>query len=153
MFKIYISIISFIVLILAIYSATIISIEYFDKNKKQTDNHMMGMMMPMPMSMPMSMPMPMPINNNLEPHDPGGGMRRFNDSNPQIFKNELELEKKQMETHTKREIETIKLQLDYLKNNNYELLSKQLELQIKNLEDNLAIDLMRMDLEIQRIQQ
>ena len=143
MFKIYISIISFIVLILAIYSATIISIEYFDKNKNQTDNHMMGMMMPMPMSMP--------INNNLEPHDPGGGMRRFNDSNPQIFKNELELEKKQMETHTKREIETIKLQLDYLKNNNYELLSKQLELQIKNLEDNLAIDLMRMDLEIQRI--
>ena len=143
MFKIYISIISFIVLILAIYSATIISIEYFDKNKKQTDNHMMGMMMPMAM--------PMPINNNLEPHDPGGGMRRFNDPNPQIFKNELELEKKQMETHSKREIETIKLQLDNMKNNNYELLSKQLELQIKNLEDNLAIDLMRMDLEIQRI--
>ena len=141
MFKIYISIISFIVLILAIYSATIISIEYFDKNKNQTDNHMMGMMMPMPM----------PINNNLEPHNPNGGMRRFNDSNPQIFKNELELEKKQMETHTKREIETIKLQLDNIKNNNYELLSKQLELQIKNLEDNLAIDLMRMDLEIQRI--
>jgi hypothetical protein len=102
-------------------------------------------MMPMPMSMPM------PINNNLEPHDPGGGMRRFNDPNPQIFKNELELEKKQMETHSKREIETIKLQLDNMKNNNYELLSKQLELQIKNLEDNLAIDLMRMDLEIQRI--
>jgi len=147
MFKIYISIISFIVLILAIYSATIISIEYFDKNKKQTDNQMMGMMMPMPMSMPM----PMPFNNNLKPHDPGGGMRRFNDPNPQSFKNELELEKKQMETHSKREIETIKLQLDNMKNNNYELLSKQLELQIKNLEDNLAIDLMRMDLEIQRI--
>ena len=71
--------------------------------------------------------------------------------NPQIRKSELELEKKQMEAHTKREIEAIELQLEKIKNNDYELLEKQLELQKKNHKDNLNLDLMRMDLEILRM--
>lgn len=123
MFKIYISIISFLVLMLSIYSSTIMSIEYFDNNKKQN-------------------------YNNVEFQDPFGGMR--GEFNPQIRKSELELEKKQMEMHTKKEIESIELQLENIKNNDYELLGKQLEIQKKNLEDNLNIDLMRMDLEILR---
>ncbi len=123
MFKIYISIISFLVLMLSIYSSTIMSIEYFDNIKKQN-------------------------YNNVEFQDPFGGMR--GEFNPQIRKSELELEKKQMEMHTKKEIESIELQLENIKNNNYELLEKQLEIQKKNLEDNLNIDLMRMDLEILR---
>jgi hypothetical protein len=108
---------------LSIYSSTIMSIEYFDNNKKQN-------------------------YNNVEFQDPFGGMR--GEFNPQIRKSELELEKKQMEMHTKKEIESIELQLENIKNNNYELLEKQLEIQKKNLEDNLNIDLMRMDLEILR---
>mgnify|MGYP001269329289 FL=1 len=124
MFKIYIIIISFLVLTLSIYSSTIITIEYFDNNKKQNDN-------------------------NLGFRDPFGGMR--GEFNPQIRKSELELEKKQMEAHTKREIEAIELQLEKIKNNDYELLEKQLELQKKNHKDNLNLDLMRMDLEILRM--
>jgi len=61
------------------------------------------------------------------------------------------LEKKQMEAHTKREIEGVELQLEYLKNNESQLLKKQLELDKKNIEDQLNLDLMRMDLEILRM--
>tara|TARA_B100000745_G_C20124983_1_gene385296 strand:+ start:1119 stop:1499 length:381 start_codon:yes stop_codon:yes gene_type:complete len=123
MFKIYITIISFILLILSIYASTIITIEYFDKNDKKQNG------------------------NNLENRDPWSGGQ----FNPQIRKSELELEKKQMEAHTKREIEAIELQLEKIKNNDYELLEKQLELQKKHHEDNLNLDLMRMDLEILRM--
>ncbi len=56
-----------------------------------------------------------------------------------------------MKAHTTKEIESIDLQLEYIKNNEHELLRKQLELSKKNLEDNLNIDLMRMDLEILRM--
>ena len=123
MFKIYITIISFILLILSIYASTIITIEYFDKNDKKQNG------------------------NNLENRDPWSGGQ----FNPQIRKSELELDKKQMEAHTKREIEGVQLQLEYLKNNESELLKKQLELDKKNLEDQLNLDLMRMDLEILRM--
>ena len=123
MFKIYISIISFLVLLLALYSSTIISIEYFD-NKKQ-------------------------INSNVEFHEPFGDMR--GEFNPQIRRSEMELEKKQMEAHTKREINAIELQLGYISDKEYELLGQQLELDKKNLEDQLNLDLMRMDLEILRM--
>ena len=123
MFKIYITIISFILLILSIYASTIITIEYFDKNDKKQNG------------------------NNLENRDPWSGGQ----FNPQIRKSELELEKKQMEAHTKREIEGVELQLEYLKNNESQLLKKQLELDKKNLEDQLNLDLMRMDLEILRM--
>ena len=123
MFKIYITIISFILLILSIYASTIITIEYFDKNDKKQNG------------------------NNLENRDPWSGGQ----FNPQIRKSELELEKKQMEAHTKREIEGVQLQLEYLKNNESELLKKQLQLDKKNLEDQLNLDLMRMDLEILRM--
>ena len=123
MFKIYITIISFTLLILSIYASTIITIEYFDKNNKKQNG------------------------NNLEFRDPRSGGQ----FNPQIRKSELELDKKQMEAHTKREIEGVELQLEYLKNNESELLKKQLELDKKNLEDQLNLDLMRMDLEILRM--
>ncbi len=123
MFKIYITIISFILLILSIYASTIITIEYFDKNDKKQNG------------------------NNLENRDPWSGGQ----FNPQIRKSELELEKKQMEAHTKREIEGVELQLEYLKNNESQLLKKQLELDKKNIEDQLNLDLMRMDLEILRM--
>ena len=123
MFKIYITIISFILLILSIYASTIITIEYFDKNDKKQNG------------------------NNLENRDPWSGGQ----FNPQIRKSELELDKKQMEAHTKREIEGVQLQLEYLKNNESKLLKKQLELDKKNLEDQLNLDLMRMDLEILRM--
>ena len=123
MFKIYITIISFILLILSIYASTIITIEYFDKNDKKQNG------------------------NNLENRDPWSGGQ----FNPQIRKSELELEKKQMEAHTKREIEGVELQLEYLKNNESLLLKKQLELDKKNIEDQLNLDLMRMDLEILRM--
>ena len=123
MFKIYITIISFILLILSIYASTIITIEYFDKNDKKQNG------------------------NNLENRDPWSGGQ----FNPQIRKSELELEKKQMEAHTKREIEGVQLQLEYLKNNESQLLKKQLELDKKNIEDQLNLDLMRMDLEILRM--
>ena len=123
MFKIYITIISFILLILSIYASTIITIEYFDKNDKKQNG------------------------NNLENRDPWSGGQ----FNPQIRNSELELEKKQMEAHTKREIEGVELQLEYLKNNESQLLKKQLELDKKNLEDQLNLDLMRMDLEILRM--
>ena len=123
MFKIYITIISFILLILSIYASTIITIEYFDKNDKMQNG------------------------NYLENRDPWSGGQ----FNPQIRKSELELEKKQMEAHTKREIEGVELQLEYLKNNESQLLKKQLELDKKNIEDQLNLDLMRMDLEILRM--
>ena len=122
MFKIYIIIISFLILILAIYSSVIISIEYFDNNKKQN-------------------------TNNSEFRDPWGGGQ----FNPQIRKSEIELEKKQMEAHTKREINAIELQLGYISDKEYELLGQQLELDKKNLEDQLNLDLMRMDLEMLRM--
>jgi len=122
MFKIYIIIISFLILILAIYSSVIISIEYFDNNKKQN-------------------------TNNSEFRDPWGGGQ----FNPQIRKSEMELEKKQMEAHTKREINAIELQLGYISDKDYELLGQQLELDKKNLEDELNLNLMRMDLEILRM--
>tara|TARA_B110000014_G_scaffold21253_1_gene13608 strand:- start:1543 stop:1920 length:378 start_codon:yes stop_codon:yes gene_type:complete len=122
MFKIYIIIISFLILILAIYSSVIISIEYFDNNKKQN-------------------------TNNSEFRDPWGGGQ----FNPQIRKSEMELEKKQMEAHTKREINAIELQLGYISDKEYELLGQQLELDKKNLEDELNLNLMRMDLEILRM--
>ena len=122
MFKIYIIIISFLILILAIYSSVIISIEYFDNNKKQN-------------------------TNNSEFRDPWGGGQ----FNPQIRKSEMELEKKQMEAHTKREINAIELQLGYISDKEYELLGQQLELDKKNLEDQLNLDLMRMDLEMLRM--
>ena len=64
---------------------------------------------------------------------------------------EIELEKKQMEAHIKREIDAIELQLGYISDNEYELLGQQLELDKKNLEDQLNLDLMRMDLEILRM--
>ena len=110
-------------MILSIYASTIITIEYFDKNDKKQNG------------------------NNLENRDPWSGGQ----FNPQIRKSELELEKKQMEAHTKREIEGVELQLEYLKNNESKLLKKQLELDKKNLEDQLNLDLMRMDLEILRM--
>ena len=122
MFKIYIIIISFLILILAIYSSVIISIEYFDNNEKQN-------------------------TNNSEFRDPWGGGQ----FNPQIRKSEMELEKKQMEAHTKREINAIELQLGYISDKDYELLGQQLELDKKNLEDELNLNLMRMDLEILRM--
>ena len=122
MFKIYIIIISFLILMLAIYSSVIISIEYFDNNKKQN-------------------------TNNSEFRDPWGGGQ----FNPQIRKSEMELEKKQMEAHTKREINAIELQLGYISDKDYELLGQQLELDKKNLEDELNLNLMRMDLEILRM--
>ena len=122
MFKIYIIIISFLILILAIYSSVIISIEYFDNNKKQN-------------------------TNNSEFRDPWGGGQ----FNPQIRKSEMELEKKQMVAHTKREINAIELQLGYISDKDYELLGQQLELDKKNLEDELNLNLMRMDLEILRM--
>ena len=122
MFKIYIIIISFLILILAIYSSVIISIEYFDNNKKQN-------------------------TNNSEFRDPWSGGQ----FNPQIRKSEMELEKKQMEAHTKREINAIELQLGYISDKEYELLGQQLELDKKNLEDELNLNLMRMDLEILRM--
>ena len=122
MFKIYIIIISFLILILAIYSSVIISIEYFDNNEKQN-------------------------TNNSEFRDPWGGGQ----FNPQIRKSEMELEKKQMEAHTKREINAIELQLGYISDKEYELLGQQLELDKKNLEDELNLNLMRMDLEILRM--
>ena len=122
MFKIYISIISFLVLLLALYSSTIISIEYFDNNKQQNENRP-------------------------EIRDPWGGGQ----FNPQIRKSEMELEKKQMEAHTKREINAIELQLGYISDKEYELLGQQLELDKKNLEDELNLNLMRMDLEILRM--
>ena len=122
MFKIYIIIISFLILILATYSSVIISIEYFDNNKKQN-------------------------TNNSEFRDPWGGGQ----FNPQIRKSEMELEKKQMEAHTKREINAIELQLGYISDKEYELLGQQLELDKKNLEDELNLNLMRMDLEILRM--
>ena len=122
MFKIYISIVSFLFLILTIYSSVIVSIEYFDNNKNKS-------------------------GNNSESRDPWGGGQ----FNPQIRISELELEKKQMEAHTLKQIEAIELQLEYIRNNEHELLGKQLELSKKNLEDSLNIDLMRMDLEILRM--
>jgi hypothetical protein len=122
MFKIYISIILFLFLILTIYSSVIVSIEYFDNNQNQNVN-----------------------NSEWRTHRDEGQF------NPKIRKNELEFEKKQMEAHTTKEIESIDLQLEYIKNNEHELLRKQLELSKKNLEDNLNIDLMRMDLEILRM--
>ena len=122
MFKIYIIIISFLILILAIYSSVIISIEYFDNNEKQN-------------------------TNNSEFRDPWGGGQ----FNPQIRKSEIELEKKQMEAHIKREIDAIELQLGYISDKEYELLGQQLELDKKNLADELNLNLMRMDLEILRM--
>ena len=85
--------------------------------------------------------------NNSEFRDPWGGGQ----FNPQIRKSEMELEKKQMEAHTKREINAIELQLGYISDKEYELLGQQLELDKKNLEDELNLNLMRMDLEILRM--
>ena len=120
MFKISISIISVLILLLAIYSATIVSIDYFgDENSK----------------------LPEPR------HD----MRMFHEPSPEIRKNEIELEKEYRKNEVSREISQIDSMLKNIENKNYESVKTDLEQERLRIQNDLDLDIKRMDLDLSLI--
>jgi len=122
MFKTSITIISIIILVSTIYTATIISLDYFDGNNTKL----------------------------VEPRG-DMGMRGFHEPSPEIRKSELELEKKYFQKDIKKQISKIDSMIENIENNNYESLKKELELQRIDLENDQELDLQRIDLEILRM--
>ena len=120
MFKISISIISVLILLLAIYSSTIVSIDYFG-------------------------------DNNSKLPEPRHEMRMFHEPSPEIRKNEIELEKQYRQNDVSREISKIDSILKNLENKNYELVKTDLEQERLRIQDDLDLDLKRMDLDMLRM--
>lgn len=122
MFKTSIAIISILILISTIYSATIITLDYLDGNNTK----------------------PVEPRGDL-------GMRGFHEPSPEIRKSELELEKKIIQKDIKKQISKIDSMIENIENNNYESLKKELELQRIDLENDQELDIQRIELEILRM--
>ena len=120
MFKISISIISVLILLLAIYSSTVVSIDYFG-------------------------------DNNSKLPEPRHEMRMFHEPSPEIRKNEIELEKQYRQNDVSREISKIDSILKNLENKNYESVKTDLEQERLRIQDDLDLDLKRMDLDMLRM--
>ena len=120
MFKISISIIAVLILLLAIYSSTIVSIDYFG-------------------------------DNNSKLPEPRHEMRMFHEPSPEIRKNEIELEKQYRQNDVSREISKIDSILKNLENKNYESVKTDLEQERLRIQDDLDLDLKRMDLDMLRM--
>ena len=120
MFKNSISIISVLILLLAIYSSTIVSIDYFG-------------------------------DNNSKLPEPRHEMRMFHEPSPEIRKNEIELEKQYRQNDVSREISKIDSILKNLENKNYESVKTDLEQERLRIQDDLDLDLKRMDLDMLRM--
>tara|TARA_X000000368_G_C22682702_1_gene558982 strand:+ start:171 stop:539 length:369 start_codon:yes stop_codon:yes gene_type:complete len=120
MFKISISIISVLILLLSIYSSTIVSIDYFG-------------------------------DNNSKLPEPRHEMRMFHEPSPEIRKNEIELEKQYRQNDVSREISKIDSILKNLENKNYESVKTDLEQERLRIQDDLDLDLKRMDLDMLRM--
>ena len=120
MFKISISIIAVLILFLAIYSSTIVSIDYFG-------------------------------DNNSKLPEPRHEMRMFHEPSPEIRKNEIELEKQYRQNDVSREISKIDSILKNLENKNYESVKTDLEQERLRIQNDLDLDLKRMDLDMLRM--
>ena len=120
MFKISISIIAVLILLLAIYSSTIVSIDYFGDDSSKLP-------------------------------EPRHEMRMFHEPSPEIRKNEIELEKQYRQNDVSREISKIDSILKNLENKNYESVKTDLEQERLRIQNDLDLDLKRMDLDMLRM--
>tara|TARA_B110000438_G_scaffold238546_1_gene236378 strand:+ start:133 stop:519 length:387 start_codon:yes stop_codon:yes gene_type:complete len=124
MFKIIISITSFAILIISLYLAILISIDFFNEK----DLFMQPSMDP----------------RNMRPLD----FQRNNE----LFHAELEFEKEMFENKMKSEIERIESKIKLLNESNLEYLLNEFEADKKQLEDNLFFEQKRRDLDIKRLE-
>lgn len=134
MFKIIISITSFAILIISLYSAILISIDFFNEK----DLFMQPAMVP---------------RNIMEPPMDPRNMRPVDfQRNNELFHAELEFEKEMFEKEMKSQIEIIESKIKLLNESNLEYLLNEFEADKKQLEDNLFFEQKRRDLEIKRLE-
>ena len=134
MFKIIISITSFAILIISLYLAILISIDFFNEK----DLFMQPSMVP---------------RNIMEPPMDPRNMRPLDfQRNNELFHAELEFEKEMFENKMKSEIERIESKIKLLNESNLEYLLNEFEADKKQLEDNLFFEQKRRDLDIKRLE-
>ena len=138
MFKIIISITSFAILIISLYSAILISIDFFNEK----DLFMQPSMVPRNIMEP-----------HMEPHMDPRNMRPLDfQRNNELFHAELEFEKEMFENEMKSKIERIESKIKLLNESNLEYLLNEFEADKKQLEDNLFFEQKRRDLDIKRLE-